>query len=304
MAIKLLTDSTSYIPKSYIEKYDISIISLNVIIENESFKEVNLENKTFYDKISGLNKIPTSSQPSIQDLIDSFVKPVKNGDSVIGIFISSKMSGTYQTALMAKNMVLEDYPDAKIEIMDSLSNCMQLGYIVIQGARAIEKGKSLAEVVDTINHTIKSTRFIFMPATLEHLRKGGRIGNARALIGEVLKIKPVLTVQDGLTTTLSKIRTKKRAINHIIDTFLSDVEKYGYVDAAVHHINCPEEAIKIAEMIKDKTGKILEVCPIGPVVGVHVGPGALGIAYCTKNEIINKSVFSSFNVEHLLPHKK
>ncbi|QXM06383.1 DegV family protein [Crassaminicella indica] len=285
MTIKIITDSTSYIPENLKKEYDISTVSLSIIFEDEVFKEVNISNDRFYEKLEKSKKIPTSSQPTVDEFYKVFEKNVKENNDIVGIFISSDMSGTYSTAGLAKNMILEKYPKAKIEIIDSRSNSMQLGYAVLAAAKAAKEGKSLQEVVEAVKKNIKRSRFIFIPDTLEYLKKGGRIGTAKALIGSIFQIKPILTVTDGKTNVFSKVRTKKRALEKMIDIFLENIKSCGLGDVIVHHINCEEEAKKFAKKIEEKIGKAVFICSIGPVIGTHVGPGSIGIVYYTKEEL-------------------
>ncbi len=190
------------------------------------------------------------------------------------------MSGTYSTSNLVKEMILENYPDAKIKLVDSRSNCMQAGYAILEGARAAKKGKSLDEVVSSINNVISNSKFIFVPDTLDYLKKGGRIGGASALFGSLLQIKPILTVEDGKTTIFTKVRTKKKAIDKIIDTILEQHKKAPIKELIVHHINCESEGLAIAEMLKAKLDlEDIKIQPIGPIIGLHVGPGSIGIAY-------------------------
>ncbi|GAA0180830.1 DegV family protein [Clostridium sediminicola] len=285
MGVKIVTDSTAYLTKELRDKYDISIASLNVIFGNESKRESDMTNKEFYERIERENVIPTSSQPSTQELLDLFTNIIKKGHKVLAIFITSKMSGTFQAAHLVKNMVKEDYPDADIEILESNSNCMELGFAALEAAKAALDGKNFKEVISHAKDIINKGKFVFAPATLKYLEKGGRIGKASALLGSVLKIIPILTVQEGQVIVANKVRTSKKAINTIIDTFLKDIDKYGLGGAVVHHINCEEEAKKIANALKIKTGKDILIGSIGPVIGVHVGPGAVGIAYFTQEKI-------------------
>jgi len=286
MAVKIITDSTSYLPESQIKKYNIIISSLSVVFENESIKEIDIDNSSFYEKLKNSTTIPKSSQPSISELYDIFEKEVKAKNDIVGIFISSEMSGTYSSACMVKNMILEEYPEATIEIIDSRSNCMQLGYTVISAAKAAQEGKSISEVVCIAQKTIRSSKFLFIPNTLEYLKMGGRIGNASALIGSLLKIKPILTVSKGKTDIVTKVRTKKKALQTIIDIFIKDGKEYGLEKVIVHHINDRECAMEFADQIKKIIGKQVQISNIGPVIGAHVGPGALGIVYCTNNEMV------------------
>lgn len=282
MAIKIVTDSTSYISDEYIKKYDINIVSLNVIINGVSSREVDIENEVFYEEIRNSKEIPKSSQPIPEEMLNTFREIVEDGDSIVGIFLSSKMSGTYSNANMIKDMILEDYPDAEIHILDSKTNCMQMGFAVIEAARAASEGKSINEVINAANHVINNSRFLFTPETLEYLKKGGRIGGAAALFGNVLQIKPILTVVNGETSVFKKVRTRKKAIEEIVKTVLEEIESKGLGDIVVHHINCQEDGLKLAKALENKLGKKVEIQSIGPVIGVHVGPGSIGIAYYTK----------------------
>lgn len=282
MAIKIVTDSTSYISDEYIKKYDINIVSLNVIINGVSSREVDIENEVFYEEIRNSKEIPKSSQPIPEEMLNTFREIVEDGDSIVGIFLSSKMSGTYSNANMIKDMILEDYPDAEIHILDSKTNCMQMGFAVIEAARAASEGKSINEVINAANHVINNSRFLFTPETLEYLKKGGRIGGAAALFGNVLQIKPILTVVNGETSVFKKVRTRKKAIEEIVKTVLEEIESKGLGDIVVHHINCQEDGLKLAKALENKLGKKVDIQSIGPVIGVHVGPGSIGIAYYTK----------------------
>lgn len=286
MAIKIVVDSTSYLPEDIIKTYDISMVPLSVVFgENEVYKENAITNEEFFNKLEATGVIPKSSQPSIDEVYETFENIVKNGDSVVGVFISAQMSGTYNTAYMVKDMILKKYTDATIELIDSKSNCMQLGFAAITAAKGAQEGKSVKEVVDLVKENIRRSRFIFTPDTLEYLKKGGRIGAAQALLGSFLQIKPILTVTDGKTDVITKVRSKKKAVGKIIDIFLDDTKSYGLGDAIIHHINCEKEAKELAEKLRTSIGKTLPIYPIGPVIGAHVGPGSLGIAYYTNEDM-------------------
>lgn len=172
MSVKVLTDSTSYIDEDTIANLDIKIISLNVIFGNDSFKETSLDNKYFYNMMD-VKGIPTSSQPAIDDLYSQMEMVVKQGDDLFCVFLSSEMSGTYSTAHIVKDMILENYKDAHIEIVDSRSNSMQLGFAAIVAARAAKEGKNLEEVKKAAEENILRSRFLFIPDNLKYLEKGG-----------------------------------------------------------------------------------------------------------------------------------
>lgn len=284
MGVKVLTDSTSYIAKNIATDLDIKMVSLNVIFGNESFREIDLDNNDFY-RTMVVKGIPTSSQPSIDEFYSEMEKVVAMGDDLLCIFISSEMSGTYSTSHIAKNMILENYKDANIEIVDSRSNSMQLGFAVIVAARAAKAGKLLAQVKEVAEENIKRSRFLFIPDSLTYLKRGGRIGSASALIGNLLKIIPILTVDNGVTTILTKVRTKKKAITTMVETMLKDIQNYGLSEIVVHHINCYDEAMELADTIEASLKIKVSVCALGPVIGLHVGPGTVAIAYYSEKNM-------------------
>ena len=281
MAIKIVTDSTSYIPKKYLDKYDISVVSLNILLKNTNRRETSISNQTFYKEMEEAKEFAVSSQPTPEEFYDVFDKIAKNGDDIVGIFISSEMSGTYSTANLVKNMILEKY-DINIEIIDSRTNCMQMGFIVLEAAKHAKFGKSMNEILDIANNTIKNSRFVFSPSVLDYLKKGGRIGSASALIGNLFQIKPILTVNNGKTDVLAKVRTKKKAVSTMIDILMNDLKEKELGGVIVHHINCEEDGLTLAKTLEEKLNMKVDIQDIGPVIGSHVGPGSIGIAYFWK----------------------
>lgn len=272
MAIKFVTDSTAYLPKEIINKHDISVLSLSVSFGEEIYKETEISHKFFFDTLENFDGFPKSSQPALNETQEIFRKHLENGDDIVGVFLSSEMSGTYQTTYLIAEEFKEEFPDRQIEILDSRTNCMQLGLCVLKGIEAVEQG--FDKVVSVVEHTIAHSRFIFIPDTLEYLKRGGRIGSAKALLSSVLKIKPILTVEDGKTHVLGKVRTRKKAIESLIQIYK---ETEGNItNTFLHHIDC----ISDAEDLSKKLNGDFEAVPIGPVIGTHVGPGAIGIAYC------------------------
>jgi len=282
MAVQILTDSTSYLSEDIRQELNIRLVSLSLSFGNE----VDIDNKRFY-KMMALKGIPSSSQPSVGELYNEMISVVEMGDSLCCVFLSSDMSGTIATGQIAKELVLEKYDKAKIEIVDSRSNCMQLGFAVILAAKAAKAGKALEQVKEAALENIKRSRFLFIPENLEYLKKGGRIGGASALIGNLFKIIPILTVEDGNTSIMKKVRTKKNAVLTMIDKMLQDISQFGLGEIVVHHINCLDEAIELANKIKEeiieklKIEMKIDVMDIGPVIGLHVGPGTIAIAYYT-----------------------
>ncbi|NLK44962.1 MAG: DegV family protein [Tissierellia bacterium] len=285
MSIKIVTDSTTYIPMDLRKKFDIQVVSLSINFDTETFLEEEIDNITFYKKMDEAKNIPSSSQPSVQNFCEVFENLLVANHKIVGVFISSEMSGTYNTAIMAKNKVLEKFPQGTIKIIDSRSNCMEAGFVALAAAQAAEEGLDLTGVLNAAYRVLDRTRFLFTPHNLDYLKKGGRIGGAAALLGTILQIKPILTVVDGKTAVFDKVRTKSRAIERILDVLSQDAQTKGLEKVVVHHINNPAEGEALSQQIKKKLNIEAPVYPIGPVIGVHVGPGTIGVVYQTKEPI-------------------
>ncbi|MGI6575819.1 MAG: DegV family protein [bacterium] len=284
MCVKVLTDSTSCIDKTVRDQLNIDIVSLSVEFKDSTYKETELDNEHFY-KMMAEKGIPKSSQPSIGNLYAAMENIIKKGHALLCIFISSELSGTYAAATIARDMIIKNYPQAAIEVIDSRSVCMQLGFAAMAAARAAKAEKSLAAARNAALQIMKKNRFLFIPETLEYLEKGGRIGKAQALIGNFLKIVPILTVEDGITTVFKKVRTQKKALETIVEQTWLDIKNLGLGEIIVHHINCKEKAKELVAKIKEKIDVDIQILDISPVIGLHVGPGAIGVVYYTQKDI-------------------
>lgn len=289
MGVKVIADSTSYIPRALRASLDIRVVTLSSTLEGVTYLDDAEDYSAFYDALAASSAFPTTSQPSVQDMVDLMTERVEAGHEVVGVYISELMSGTYSTALLARDLVRETHPDAVIEVVDGRSNSMELGFAVLAAARKAAEGGSVEEVVAAAKEMTLHTRFLFTPLTLEFLRRGGRIGNASALLATLLQIKPVLTVVDGVTDTLAKVRTLQKAHDLIVDTFAADIrDKGGLGEVYVHHIHDMEAGKKFAARISEVAGRAVEALDIGPGVGSHVGPGTVAVVYYT-NGLMHKS---------------
>ncbi|KUG03910.1 degv family protein [hydrocarbon metagenome] len=284
MTVKLVTDSTSYIPESVCEEHGIKIASLGVCFPDEFFLETEVDYNYFYEKIDREGIIPTSSQPAPGLFYKIFEQIVKNGDEVLGIFISTGISGTCGSAATAREMILEKYPEARIEIMDSRNVCMGLGLQVLAAAEAARNGKSMEEVLEAASWVRERVHFYFVPLTLDYLQKGGRIGGAAALIGSVLSIKPILYISsEGKIEVFEKVRGLQGAVKHLYKKLKKDVDRYGLKSLVVHQVHDLLRGQEVAQEIGDNLEiEGIPVLAIGPVIGLHVGPGSFGIVYCTE----------------------
>ena len=277
----VVTDSTNYLPAADLDRLGIDVVSLHVHDGDVMRPEVDIDLGAFYRRLADTRAIPTSSQPSPEALVRAFTDVIVAGDDALGLFMSGKMSGTVQAAHLAADLVRDAHREARISVIDTESNCMQEGFAVLSAAEAARSEGSLEDCERSALDTMARTRFLFTPHTLEYLHRGGRISGASALLGSMLQITPILTVEDGVTTVSAKVRTRKRALADIARRMRADVQRCGLRRAAVHAIVDLETATDFArEQIDPIAGAAVPVIPIGPVVGLHVGP-ALGVAYET-----------------------
>ena len=281
MAVKIITDSTSYISADVKKDLDIKTVHLSVHFPDESFDETTVDYDYFYKKIETDNIIPTSSQPSLGQIYNAFKDVVEKGEEVLGIFISAKMSNTYDTALSAKKMIKDKYPQASIEIIDSRTNCMAMGVQVIEAAMAAAAGKRMDEITATVNGIMRKVHFYFVPASLKYLIRGGRIGGASALIGSLLKIRPILYVNNGMTDVLDKVRGTRLAVKRMLHLLNRETKRYGLKHLIVHNIHDEIRGNELAETLSKHYNREVLSLPIGPVIGSHVGPGTIGVVFST-----------------------
>lgn len=286
MAVKIITDSTSDINLEILKDLDIELLYLYVTFGDDNIKDSQISNEEFYARMEK-EGIPISSQPAVGDMMEVMEKVVKAKDDLVCVFLSSEMSGTYQSGLLAKDILEDKYPEAKIAIIDSETTSMQLGLSAIEGARLAKEGADFDTVVKKVEETVVRTRFTFIPDNLDYLHKGGRIGGAETLFGNMFKITPILTVRDKNADILQTVRTKKRAKATLIKKLMEDHKDYEVKEVFIHHINTYKEAEQLQEDLRKELDIETTIADIGPVIGLHVGPGSVGLAYRTKDEIID-----------------
>ncbi len=281
MPVRVVTDSTSYIPPEMSAGLPIEVVSLSATLGGVTEREVDIDAESFYRRMQETGEFPTTSQPTVAEILGALESGVEAGDDVVGVFISSDMSGTFATAQMARDQVLERHPDARIELVDSRSNSMELGFAAVAAARVAAEGRTVEEAAEAARRMVEHTRWLFVPQTLDYLKMGGRIGTASALLGSLLEIRPILTVDGGQTAPVKKVRTRARAIAEIAEMFMRDVKERGLDDVVVHHIHDEEAAADLAGRVEAVIGRRPLIVPLGPVIGVHVGPGSVGLVYST-----------------------
>lgn len=275
--IKIVTDSTAYLPEPVIREHDIRVVPLCVHFGEEAFKEgVELSNEEFYTRLKAAPELPTTSQPSAGEFRQVFKELVEAGHEIVTLTISSRLSGTWNSAMAAKEML----PDAGISVIDTESTSIGLHLMVGAALQAIAAGATRQEVVDQIEE-IKERICVFLVVdTLEYLAKGGRIGNAKAFMGTLLKVKPILALQDGVIEPVEQVRSKRKALARMLELVEGHLGANGR-QARVGLANAlvPEEARAFGQEVQARLG-----CPepfvsdLGPVIGTHTGPGVIAVA--------------------------
>ena len=273
MGVAVVTDSTSDLPKDVAEEHGIMVIPLNVHFGDEAYRDsVDIHAEEFYQRLQAGSVLPTTSAPSPGTFAETYRELAKNHDAIVSVHISSKISATYAAALQAA----EDVKSAgiRVTVIDSLQASMALGLVAIGAANAAKSGATLEEVADRTRSLSNRATFTGLVETLEYLQKGGRIGKAQALLGSLLRIKPILALIDGEAHGIERARTRAKGIARI----KSLVAGAGPLEAlCVLHTTDPELAQEIASDLSQYApdGKAM-IARLGPVVGTYLGPGMLG----------------------------
>lgn len=271
--IKIITDTTSYITKEFAEKHDISVVKLNYTFDGVTFSEgFPGEFDGFFNKLANTKLFPTTSQPSTGEFMEEFTKALKKGyESIIVILLSSKLSGTYSNAMLAKNML----GDERITIIDSEQAASNLKFLVEDALNMVKSGKTREEIVEYIESKKKNMSIYLTVDTLEYLKRGGRLSGVQSAIGDVLNIKPIIMLKDGELRLLEKVRGKSKAISNIVDRIPDNVSRIS-----ICHILNELEAQKLEETIKLRFDNVdISIDELGPVIGCHIGPKSIGICF-------------------------
>jgi len=273
--VKIVTDSAVYLPPEVIARYDIRVVPIKVVFGTEVYSEgVDITNEEFYQRLAKSDILPTTSQPPTGDFIQVYTELARQGHPILSIHIPSKISGTINSAIAAKKAL----PQAQIEIVDAQSIAM--GMLVTPAAKAAEKGQTLAQVKTSIDKLNARINMIGALDALDYLRRGGRIGGAKALIGTLLKIKPVLTFEGGEAKVLAKVRTTPRAIDYILRFVEKRSEGSTSLHGSIRHAHALEAALALERELRAHFNWAeLDFLELGPIFGTHLGPGTFGIAF-------------------------
>jgi fatty acid kinase fatty acid binding subunit len=275
--VAIVSDSTGYLPRDLVEQHEVRLVSLYVNWEDSSERELDMPNfDEFYGRLRRVDRLPTTSQPSIGDFLEVYEPLVEQGYEVVSVHISGGISGTVEAARQAKERLAEQAGSDRLTVIDSELACGGLGLVVLAGSKVANGGGDLAAVVERVERTRADLKMWFAVDTLEFLRRGGRIGAAQAWLGSALKIKPILTL-DKEITPIERVRTGGKALRRLVE-----YAEQRHVDGAdgwvVQHIQAPDEAAELIAATEKVMGRPpVFVSEIGPVIGTHVGPGLLGV---------------------------
>jgi DegV family protein with EDD domain len=276
VSVAVITDSTAYLPDELIEGYGIHVVPLYVVLAGHSGREGwDIGPADVARALGARGQSVSTSRPTPGDFVAAYRRALDEGaDRLVSLHLSSELSGTWDAARLAASQVGEHI----VTVVDTRSAAMGAGFAVLAAARSAAAGADAATVARTAQEIAAATRTFFVVDTLEHLRRGGRIGSAAAVLGSALAVKPVLHVQDGRVVPLEKVRTSTRALHRLVQRAV-EAAGQGPVSIAVHHLAAPEKAARLAAEIRDRLPQLreLHVSELGAAIGAHVGPGAVGI---------------------------
>ncbi|WP_129730061.1 DegV family protein [Ectobacillus funiculus] len=280
MRTAIVTDSTAYIPEEIRRQLDIQMIPLNVIFGDASYQEeLELQADQFYIKVNEQAALPKTSQPAIGLFVKLFEDLSREYDAIISIHLSSGISGTYQTATAAAQMV----DGARIYTYDSEISCAIQAFYVLEAARMAIAGKTPEEIMPRMDEIKQSANALFVVDDLNHLQRGGRLSSAQAFIGSLLQVKPLLHFENKVIVPLEKIRTRKKALKRVIELFEEDARQGLPMEAVVIHANREEEAQEFAQQLREAYPHVeVGVGYFGAVIGTHLGEGTIGLGWYKK----------------------
>lgn len=281
--IEIVTDSTACIPEDLLQELKIHTVPYYIHRGGEALRDlVNVDRESFYKWLPTATQLPTTASPGPGDYVQIYsnLAEHENAREIVSVHMTSKVSGAYQAAMVAKSMVAEMLPRLKIEVVDTLNVSMCHGWMAIEAARAAIAGMNLGEVVNRVREMIPITQMIQTADTLRYLYMGGRIGRAKHLIGSLLNIKPLISMEDGVIVPLGTARSRNQAYRMMVELIEKKVGVGAMIKIAYVHAAALEEVLKIQELIEARF-EVVEslMCELTPVLGIHSGPGTAGLCY-------------------------
>ncbi len=280
--VAIVTDSTAYIPREIVEKLNITVLPQVLIWGENTYEDgISILPDAFYQRLGTAKVMPTTSQVSIINMQRAFESLIEQDFQVLGVFISSKLSGTIQSAIQGREALGKG--KEKVFIIDSNSTAMAMGFQALAAARAAQAGETIEECQKIVSRAKETTGVYFVVDTLEFLHRGGRIGGAQRLLGTALNLKPILAIQDGKVEAMERIRTKNKAVERLIEIINHQTKGQKSIRLASLHANAASEGKDMLDRATNLINPVESIfTSVSPVVGSHTGPGTLGLAYMTE----------------------
>ena len=274
MVVRIVTDSTADLTKEQQQAAGITVVPLNVHFGDQVFRDhVDLTTDEFFRRLKASAQLPRTSQPAVGVFEEAYRTLRQNGDDIVSVHLSSKVSGTHNSALMAAKAVDEK----AIDVVDSLTTSMALGFMALEAAKLARAGKDRATITERLRALVPKARVICVVDTLTYLERGGRIGHARALLGSLLNVKPILQLKEGEVVPLGRARGRPQALSRLVEL----LERDGHVSQlAIMHGAAPADAEQLRKRVAASyPGLDILLTEIGAVLGTHTGPGVIGFTY-------------------------
>jgi DegV family protein with EDD domain len=287
---KIFSDSSCDLPESWIAERDITLIYYYVTVNGgleylREYKEINT--RKFYDLLRNDHIMPKTSLPPIQDYLDAFRPALQAGKDVLCICLTSKFSGSFQSAYNAYNILADEFPNRVIKVIDSKKCTIGQGILVLEAGKMRDQGYTLDEIAETLEKMSEGSKVIFTVDSLEYLQRGGRIGKVTAFAGALLNIKPIIIMFDGELNPIAKVRGRQKAMREIVSMTVKEIgdKKDDYYIATLHS-DCLDDLKKVDRDLETRLGRGIDYTDmvVGATIGTHIGPTVVGIGYIPKAE--------------------
>lgn len=279
--VAVITDSCASIPADLVEALQIEIVAYYIHEEGRTLRDlVDVGPEEFFQRLPLAKTLPKTANPSPGDYLEAIRRASERSQEIVTVHMTSKGSGAYQAALVARDQAANELPGLRIEVVDTLQAAMSHGWAAIEAARAAQAGQSLADVADTARRVAAANTMIQTADTLKYLYMGGRIGRAQHMVGSLLNIKPIIGMEEGVIVPLGQARTRSKAYQAMVDKMAERVPEGSAIKAAVMHVVALEEAHRLREMVEARFNCVeMLISQLSPALGVHTGPGLTGVSF-------------------------
>jgi DegV family protein with EDD domain len=279
--VAVITDSCASLPDAFYEKYDIALVPYYVHVGKQEYRDlVDISRQEILEHVRAADPLPKTANPGAGDYIEFFRQAADRTDEILTVCMTSVGSGAYQAALLAKQMALQEFPNVQIEVLDTRNVSMCHGWMALEAARAAQAGASLVDIMELMRRMIPVTRMLQTADTLRYLYLGGRIGRAKHLVGSLLRIKPIISMEDGVIVALGQERSRRAAYERMVDLIAEQVALGSSIRAAIVHSADDQAASTLRRMIADGFDcSELLTTHLSSALTVYTGPGSVGVCY-------------------------